>query len=210
MGLASVPGLRRVSTIVAGWGCAPFWGRHRLARYSAAGYTAPSARVHHRRLRRGNNTFVGDRTTIYLDVDGGPVELGDRVHINEDTWLITGAGGWIAIGRDTHVQGRCNLHAYVSGIRLGSDVQVGPACAFYPYDHGIKPGQAMRNQPATSKGDIVVGNDVWLGHGVIVLAGVTIGDGAVVAAGSIVTHDVPAETIAAGVPARALRRRGDR
>ena len=207
MSAARLPGLRRPATAIAGWGCPPFWARHRLARYSRAGYLAPSARVHHSKLRRGANTFIGERAAIYLDRDGGAVELDDRVHINEETWLVTGGGGWISIGCDTHVQGRCHLTAYVGGIRIGRDVQVGPACAFYPYDHGTAPDESMRLQPPTSKGDIVIGDGVWVGHGVIILSGVTVGDGAVIAAGAVVTDDVPAHAVAAGVPARVVRRR---
>ena len=54
-------------------------------------------------------------------------------------------------------------------------------------------------------GPIHIGNDVWLGGSCVVLAGVTIGDGAVVAAGSVVTRDVPPNTVVAGNPARVLR-----
>ena len=53
-----------------------------------------------------------------------------------------------------------------------------------------------------------IGNDVWLGHGAIVLPGNRVGDGAVIAAGAVVTHDVAPYTIVAGVPARAIRPRG--
>ncbi len=60
-----------------------------------------------------------------------------------------------------------------------------------------------------NKGDIVVGNDVWIGFGAVILAGVSIGNGAVVGARAVVTHDVPAYTIVAGVPARPIRRRFD-
>ncbi len=57
------------------------------------------------------------------------------------------------------------------------------------------------------KGDIVVGNDVWIGYEAVIMAGVHIGDGAVVAARAVVTKDVPPYTIVGGVPAREIRKR---
>lgn len=58
-----------------------------------------------------------------------------------------------------------------------------------------------------NKGDIVIGNDVWIGYEAVVLAGVTIGDGAVIGARAVVTEDVAPYTIVGGVPARPIRRR---
>jgi virginiamycin A acetyltransferase len=60
---------------------------------------------------------------------------------------------------------------------------------------------------APSRGDTIVGNDVWLGYEALVLPGVTIGDGAIVAAASVVAADVPPYAIVAGNPARVVRRR---
>ena len=60
-----------------------------------------------------------------------------------------------------------------------------------------------------NRGDITVGNDVWIGYEALILAGVTIGDGAVVGARAVVTRDVPPYTIVGGVPARPIRRRFD-
>ena len=58
-----------------------------------------------------------------------------------------------------------------------------------------------------NKGDIVIGNDVWIGYEAVVLAGVTIGDGAVIGARAVVTKDVPPYTIVGGVPAKFIRKR---
>ena len=71
----------------------------------------------------------------------------------------------------------------------------------YPFPEADERGHPF------SKGDIVIGNDVWLGLGSTVLSGVTIGDGAVVAAAAVVTSDVPPYAIVAGVPAQVVSQR---
>ena len=58
-----------------------------------------------------------------------------------------------------------------------------------------------------NKGDIVVGNDVWIGYEAVILSGVTIGDGAIIGSRAVVTKDVPPYTIVGGVPAKAIRKR---
>lgn len=58
-----------------------------------------------------------------------------------------------------------------------------------------------------NKGDIVIGNDVWIGYEAVVMAGVTIGDGAVIGTRAVVTKDVPAYTIVGGIPAKTIRKR---
>lgn len=60
-----------------------------------------------------------------------------------------------------------------------------------------------------NKGDIVIGNDVWIGYEAVIMGGVHIGDGAIIAARAVVTKDVPPYTIAGGVPAREIRKRFD-
>ena len=70
------------------------------------------------------------------------------------------------------------------------------------WGHGMSPAEAWDN-----KGDIVIGNDVWIGYDAVILAGVTVGDGAVIGARAMVTKDVPPYTIVGGVPARPIRKR---
>lgn len=62
---------------------------------------------------------------------------------------------------------------------------------------------------ATSKGDIIIGNDVWLGYNATIMPGVKIGDGAIVATNSVVTRDIPAYHIVGGNPAQIIRKRFD-
>jgi phosphonate metabolism protein (transferase hexapeptide repeat family) len=73
------------------------------------------------------------------------------------------------------------------------------------YFVGAKLDKGFRESRAGAK--VVIGHDVWIGHGAIVLPGVRIGHGAVVAAGAVVTKDVAAHTVVAGVPARMIKRR---
>jgi len=60
-----------------------------------------------------------------------------------------------------------------------------------------------------NKGDIVIGNDVWIGYEAVIMPGVKIGDGAIIATRAVVTHDVPPYTIVGGVPAKVIRKRFD-
>lgn len=58
-----------------------------------------------------------------------------------------------------------------------------------------------------NKGDIVIGNDVWIGYEAVIMAGVTIGDGAIIGTGAVVTKDIPPYTIVGGIPAKPIRKR---
>jgi acetyltransferase-like isoleucine patch superfamily enzyme len=196
--------LGRAATWLAALGAPPYKARAYLAELSPRGYVAPSASIHHSHLSLGNNTFVGDRVTIYEAAGGGRISIGDRARIHQDAIIDTGRGGSITIGANTDIQPRCQISAYLGSVEIGCGVQIAPNCAFYPYDHGIAPGRSIRSQPLTTKGGITVGDDAWLGFGVIVLDGVRIGHGAVIGAGSVVTESVPDGAIAAGVPARVI------
>lgn len=192
---------------LATWAAPPFYGRCRLARISPMGYIAPQATIHHKKLILGNNVFIGDRVLIYQDKEGGEVTIGNKTHLYGDSTLQNGLGGKIKIGNDSHLHPGCQISAYHSSVFIGHGVQVAGNCAFYPYDHGFKSGIPIQDQPLASKGDIRVDDDAWLGYGVIVLSGVRIGKGAVVGAGSVVSHDVPDNAIAAGVPAKFIKLR---
>ena len=214
--------LGKLATRVASLGVDPYRGLYTLAQISPSGYFAPSAEVINVDLRLGKHVLVGDRVVIArwlanpdernragsgADPNAEYIELGDRVHINRETNLEVLDGGSISIGFATKIQTRCLFISGVEPIRIGPQVQIAPMCAFFSYDHGMAKDQPMNRQPLTSKGPIVIEEDVWIGLGVTVLSGVTIGRGAVVGAGAVVTRDIPANAIAAGLPARVVKYR---
>lgn len=114
----------------------------------------------------------------------------------------------ITIGAGTHIGEHSVVWAgNTSGrITFGAKALLGPNVTVTASNYGIDRGTPVMDQPKIEK-DIVIGDDVWLGANVVVLAGVRIGDGAIVAAGAVVTKDLPADCIAGGVPARVIGQR---
>ena len=91
----------------------------------------------------------------------------------------------------------------VAPITIGDDVQIGPNVQLLTPTHPIEPDPRQAKWEAAEP--IAIGDNAWLGGGVIVLPGVTIGENTVVGAGSIVTKDLPPNVVAAGNPARVIR-----
>jgi maltose O-acetyltransferase len=93
----------------------------------------------------------------------------------------------------------------VAMIEIGDDVLIGPNVQLLTATHPIDPAARLAKEEAMG-GPISIGNNVWLGAGVIVLPGVSIGENTVVGAGAVVTRDLPANVAAVGQPARVTRR----
>jgi acetyltransferase-like isoleucine patch superfamily enzyme len=109
-----------------------------------------------------------------------------------------GQGGKLIIGR------YCSLGPNVT-ILLGGEHHI-DWITTYPFNALFEEAQGFPGYPLT-RGDVVIGNDVWIGHGSLILSGVSIRDGAVVAAGSVVNKDVEPYEVVGGVPARRIRLR---
>lgn len=92
----------------------------------------------------------------------------------------------------------------VAAIAIGDDVQIGPNVQLLTPTHPVEPDARRAKWEAAEP--ITIGDNVWLGGGVIVCPGVTIGADTVVGAGSVVVHDLPAGVVAVGNPARVVKR----
>ncbi len=92
----------------------------------------------------------------------------------------------------------------VGKVRIGDYCQVAPNVSIYTAGHPVHP--AARNTMYEYGIDVTIGNNVWIGGNVVICPGVTIGDNAVIGAGSVVTRDIPAWSVAAGNPCKVIRK----
>jgi acetyltransferase-like isoleucine patch superfamily enzyme len=137
---------------------------------------------------------------------GGVVRLGDRFRLDHGAMLLS-QGGDITIDHDVYVGPYSVLYG-TGGLTIGHDTMIAAHVVIPPSNHVFADrANLIRHQGLTREG-VVIGADVWIATHAVVLDGVTIGDGAIVAAGAVVTRDVPAYTIAAGVPAEIRGERG--
>jgi maltose O-acetyltransferase len=91
----------------------------------------------------------------------------------------------------------------VGRVTIGDAVQIGPGVQLLAADHPREP--ALRRSGAESGAPVTIGDNAWIGAGAIVCPGVSVGADSIVGAGSVVTRDVPAAVVAAGVPCRVIR-----
>ncbi|WP_328902159.1 sugar O-acetyltransferase [Streptomyces sp. NBC_00441] len=126
--------------------------------------------------------------------------LGAGAHVRPP--LYVDYGSYITVGEDTFIN--YNLTALdVAPITIGRDCQIGPNVQLLTPTHPVEP--EPRRDKLEAARPITIGDNVWLGGGAIVLAGVTIGDNSVIGAGAVVTKDIPANVVAVGNPARVIR-----
>ncbi|XIG75181.1 hypothetical protein C1N81_18680 [Streptomyces sp. SGAir0957] len=130
-------------------------------------------------------------------------EVGEDVVVRPP--LSVDYGQYISVGARTFVNCGAVL-LDVAPIRIGEDVQIGPNVQLLTPTHPVAPEPRRAKWEAAKP--ITIGDNVWLGGGVIVCPGVTIGANTVVGAGSVVTRDLPPDVVAVGNPARVVRKIG--
>jgi len=133
--------------------------------------------------------YMGENASLMVN-GGFSVYSGSRIYINNNAKLIFGSG---------YINNNLNLSCF-SRIEIGHGVAISENVTIRDSDdHEISTSTSEKTQP------ISIGNHVWIGMNVTILKGVHIGDGAVIAAGSLVNKNVPAGTLAGGVPAKIIK-----
>jgi len=133
-------------------------------------------------IRFGRFSWIGDGTKI-------------RVH-----------EGVVEIGAKTVFGQECTISAY-KRVRIGEQCVIADRAMFIDFDHGVVEVERPIRLQGIYKRDCIVGSNVWVGYGACFLRGVRVGDNSIVGTNSVVTKDVPANTVVGGVPARTIRRR---
>ncbi|AOI68408.1 sugar O-acetyltransferase [Burkholderia ubonensis] len=115
--------------------------------------------------------------------------------------FYTAGGVDISVGRNVFVNQNCTFYD-LGGLDIADDVMIGPNVSLITTGHPIEPSQ--RRDFVVAK-PIVIERNVWIGAGATIIGGVTVGENSVVGAGSVVTKDVPPNTLVGGNPARVIR-----
>lgn len=106
------------------------------------------------------------------------------------------------VGDNLYVNHNC-IFLDGGGLTIGNNVLIGPNVGIYTPEHAFDP--QLRKEGYEISHPVTIGNNVWIGGGVTIIGGVTIGDNTIIGAGSVVTHDIPANVIAVGNPCHVLR-----
>ncbi len=171
-----------------------------LARLARRRWLTPTGR----RLVLDGLCFIGPRVSLEIG-RRGRVELGRWSWIGHGT-KIRAHEGVVSIGAKTVLGQECTISAF-QRISIGRECVIADRVMLIDFDHGAVEVDRPIRQQGIYKRDVGVGHNVWIGYGACVLRGVTIGDNAIVGTNAVVTGDVPANAVVAGVPARIVRMR---
>lgn len=162
---------------------------------------------------------TGDRETVYLKnvIDNPNIQIGDYTIYNDFVhdpreFLKNNVLYHYPINKDRLIIGKfCSIACGAKFLFNSANHKMASLSTYtFPLffeEWGLEKENVA--QAWDQKGDIIIGNDVWIGYEAVILPGVTIGDGAVIGCRAVVTKDVPPYTIVGGVPAKPIRKRFD-
>ena len=144
---------------------------------------------------------------------------GVKIEIGRDATLHLGRWSWIGhgskirvhegeawIGAKSVLGQECTMSVF-QHVSIGRECIIADRVMLIDFDHGVVEVDRPIREQGIYKRDVRVGHNVWIGYGVAILRGVTVGDNSIIGTSAIVSRDVPANAVAAGVPVRVLRMR---
>jgi len=165
------------------------------------------------KIRNASTISIGD--SAYVGADSQIISDGGRsfIRIGQNTILLRGVmlltqGGSISIGDHCSVNPYSILYGY-GGLEIGNGVRIAAHTIIIPQEHRFDALELPIYKQGVSVRGIKIEDDVWIGANCTLMDGVKIGQGSVIGAGSVVKSDVPAYSVAVGVPARVVKQRID-
>jgi acetyltransferase-like isoleucine patch superfamily enzyme len=156
------------------------------------------------RWRTDGPLFLGGGLELQI-APRGRVEFGRFVWIGHGS-KIRCHEGVVEIGAKTVMGQECTVSAY-RRVRIGEQCVIADRAMFIDFDHGVVEVERPIRKQGIYKRDVEVGSNVWIGYGACILRGVRVGDNSIVGTNSVVTKDVPANAVVAGIPAQVIRMR---
>jgi len=156
------------------------------------------------RIRLGGMVFLARQVRI---------QIGRRARLELGPWVWIGRGtkircheGEVRIGAKTVIGEDCTISAY-QHVSIGEQCIIADRVMMIDFDHAVTEVERPIRVQGIYKRDVRVGNNVWIGYGAQILRGVSVGDNSIIGATAVVSKDVPANAVVAGVPARIIRMR---
>lgn len=157
-------------------------------------------------IELGDNSSVCSYSMLNCWSPGSKLIVHNHARLDQGTHIQV-MGGTLEIGKRTYI-GPYTCMAGPGDIRIGEDCLIASGVGIYANNHNFDDPTRRINQQGSSCKGIVIEDDCWLGSGARVLDGVTIGQGSIIGAGAVVTKDIPPYSVAVGVPAKVISKRG--
>ncbi len=156
------------------------------------------------RWRTDGLVFFGRGLELHV-APRGRVEFGRFVWLGDGT-KIRCHEGVVQIGAKSVLGQECTISAY-RRVRIGEQCVIADRAMFIDFDHGVVEVERPIRQQGIYTRDVEVGSNVWIGYGACILRGVRVGDNSIIGTNAVVTRDVPANAVVAGIPAKVIRMR---
>lgn len=144
--------------------------------------------------------------TDWLLFPGCSLHCGNNLIVGRDTIISISSGATVEIGENVGIGSRCQIVCHKK-IVIGKGVSIGPNVMIYDHNHKYN-GVNGVDQRSFEDGEIIVGDNCWIGAGCILLKDVHIGKNCIIGAGSVVTKNIPENSLAVGSPAKVIKKLG--